>query len=114
GSVTLSPRGPDGRTFGSVEHSELNAGSVGSSSHNAAQGIDLTHHGTLGNPANGRIAGHLSDGLEILGEKEGARPAARGQCGGLGSCVAASDHHDIVMVHGLASSSEPAPNYRAG
>jgi hypothetical protein len=77
----------------------LNAGSVGGSSHDSAQGIDLPDHRTLGNAAYGGIAGHLADGLEILGEKEGARPAARGQCGGLGSCVATPDHHHVVVVH---------------
>jgi hypothetical protein len=54
----------------------LNAGSVSGSSHDSAQGIDLSDQRTLGNPANGGIAGHLADSLEILGKKESASPTA--------------------------------------
>jgi len=56
----------------------LDAGAVGGSSHYSAQRIDLTDHRTLGNAADRGVAGHLADGFEILGEKDGARPTACG------------------------------------
>ena len=63
GERTLGP-------FARIEHAELNARGVGVQPHHAAQRIDLPNHLALRLPADGRIAGHLPDGIEILREHQ--------------------------------------------
>jgi hypothetical protein len=75
----------------------LNAGGVGGSPHDAAECIYLAHHGALGNPAYGGIAGHLTDCLEILRKQECSRAAPPGECCGLRTGVSAADDDDVVI-----------------
>jgi hypothetical protein len=50
---------------------------------------------TLADPADGRIAGHLTQGFNIMREQQGLLPHARGGERGLGPGVSATDHYDI-------------------
>jgi hypothetical protein len=97
--VTLRAGRPHRRALGSVQHSKLDAGLIGCAAHDAAQCVHLAYNCALRNPADSGIAGHLADGLEILGEEEGAGAAARGESCSLGSGVAAADHDHIVSIH---------------
>ena len=62
---TITVNGPDGRTVARVEHSELNARVVGVDAHLAAQRVNLPNHMPLADTSDGRVAGHLPDGVEI-------------------------------------------------
>ncbi len=53
------------RALAAVEHAELDAGRVGDPAHQAVQRVDLAHQMALAEAADGRIAGHLADGLEV-------------------------------------------------
>jgi hypothetical protein len=96
--VALGTRRPDRRPLGPVEHAELQPSSVGGSSHDPAQRVDLAYDGALGDPADRGIARHLSDGLEILRDQEGRCAGARGERRGFGSGVPSSDHDDMVSL----------------
>jgi hypothetical protein len=72
---------------------------VGGPSHDSAERIHLAHHGSFGNPANGWIARHLPDGLEILGQQEGVRASPGRERRGFGAGMAAAYDDDIVSFH---------------
>jgi len=94
-SITLGSRRPDGGALGSVEHSELNPSPIGRATHDAAECVHFAHDGTLGNPADGRIARHLANGLEVLGDEQRARAESSGKRRRFCSGVATADHDYI-------------------
>jgi hypothetical protein len=97
-SVSLSPRSPDGRTLFGVKNTELDTGSVNVSSHFAAQGIYFAHQVTLGKATDRRVAGHLSDGIQVERQQQGTTPHAGGRQGSLASGMTSTDHDDIVIT----------------
>ena len=69
--VTLGAWGPYGRTSGGVEQAELDADGVGDFPHDAAQGIDFADQVSLGDAADGWVAGHLSNEIDVQGIERG-------------------------------------------
>ena len=66
--VALRTRGSNTRTLSDVEHPELNCGGVRVQRHDPAERIDLADHLSLRLSADRRVAGHLPNGVKILGE----------------------------------------------
>jgi hypothetical protein len=66
--------------------------------HYATQRIHLSHNSALCDPPDGRIAGHLADGFEILGKQESLGAATGGKGSGFGSSVTATDDDDVEAV----------------
>jgi hypothetical protein len=77
-AIALRTGRPYRRTFGAVQHPELYAGLVGGPAHHTTKSIYLSHNGPLGDPTDGRIAGHLAYRLEVLGQQESPRTTAPG------------------------------------
>jgi hypothetical protein len=63
--VGLGAGAVHGRSLAAVEHAKLNAGGVDRAAYRAAQGIDFADDLPLGHAADGRIATHLRDRIEI-------------------------------------------------
>src|SRR5207247_2670743 len=72
-AIALGSRRPDGGTLRPIEHAELDRGAIGRPPHDAAEGIDLAHHRALRDPADGGIAGQVTDGVEVGGKEEELR-----------------------------------------
>ena len=95
-AVGLGAGGAYRRPLAGVEDAPLDTGGVRGPGHEAAQGVDLPHQVALADAADGRVAGHLAQGLDVLGQEQGAGPAAcRGQ-GRLAPGVTAA-HHDHLI-----------------
>ena len=47
----------------------MNAGAIGGARHNPAEGVDFLDQMALADTTNGWIAGHLADGLDVLGKQ---------------------------------------------
>jgi hypothetical protein len=77
-AIALRTGRPYRRTFGAVQHPELYAGLVGGPAHHTTESIYLSHNGPLGDPTDGRIAGHLAYRLEVLGQQESTRTTTPG------------------------------------
>src|SRR2546422_10479410 len=73
---SLRPGRPDGGALGAIEHAELDRRAIGRPPHDTAEGVDLADHGALRDPADGGIAGHLTDGVEVGGKDENLRAPA--------------------------------------
>ncbi len=96
-AVALRARRPDGGPLAPVQHAELERREIGRASHDAAERVDLAHHGALGDAANGRIARHLPDRLKRARHERGTRTPARGGHGGLDARVSRPDHEDVEL-----------------
>ena len=79
------------RAFAAVQHAELDAGGIGHLAHQAVEGVDLADQMPLAEPANGRIAGHLADRGEAVGDQRRARTHASRRGRRLAAGMAAAD-----------------------
>jgi hypothetical protein len=73
----------------------MNASRIGSPTHQSIKRIYLAHQMTLADAANGRVAGHLANCVEPMGQQQRLRahPSCRRCC--LASGMPAADHHNI-------------------
>ena len=71
---------------------------VGDLAHQAVEGVDLADQMPLAEPADGRIAGHLADGGEAVGDQRRARAHAGRSRRSLAAGMAAADHDHVVGV----------------
>ena len=65
-TVCLGARGPNRGALAGIENPELDTGVIGGNGHDAAQRIDFLDEMPLANAANGRVAGHLTQGVKIV------------------------------------------------
>ena len=99
-AVGLGARPLHRGALGTIEQAELDAGGVGHPAHQAVQRIDLAHQMALAEPADGRVARHLADGGELVGDQRRARAHAGSGSGGLAAGMAAAHHDDVEEVLG--------------
>ncbi len=97
-AVGLGARALHGRALGLVEHPELNAGGVSHAAHEPVERIDLAHQMALAEAADGRVAGHLTDRVEAVGEKRGPGAEARGRRCSLAAGVPAADDDHVETL----------------
>ena len=106
-AVGLRAGGSHCRALAGVERAELDARLVGGDCHRAAESVDFAHQVALADAADGRVAGHLAERFQGVGEQQRARAGAGGRQRGLGAGLAAT-HHDHVesvwKVHQLGFS----------
>ena len=97
-AVGLGARTPNGRALAAVQHAELDAGPVDRPSHHAVERIDLADEVPLGEATDRRVARHLADRLDAMGEQHGPRaePSRRGRR--LATGMPAAYHHDIEAL----------------
>ena len=95
--VRLCARTPDGRTFGTVENSELQTGRVDCRAHFAAESVDLFDEVPLGSAANRRIAGHLTDAVQTHRKQTCLAAHARTCQSSLNSGVTTTDDDNFIF-----------------
>ena len=104
--VGLRPRAMHGRAFATIEQAKLDARRVDRLAHDAAERIHLANDLPLGNTPDGRIATHLSHGVEIGGQQTAAGTESRCRQRRFGPGVPRTDDQHIVLVmgscHGIA------------
>jgi hypothetical protein len=77
----------------------LDAGQIGGAAHHSAERVDLPDDRPLGDSADCRVARHLSDRLEILGQQERSSTATGGKGSRFRPRVTSTDDDDIVAFH---------------
>ena len=93
--VGLGSGRADRGSLARVEDPELDAGTVDGPRHRATQGVDLAHEVPLADTAEGRVAAHLAEGLDALGQQQSLAAHAGGRQCGLGAGMAATHHNDL-------------------
>src|SRR5262249_61209326 len=101
-AIALGARPPHRRPARPVENPELNAGAVGETPHQTAQGVDLANELPLRQASDCRIAGHAADRVEGSGQERRMPPHARGRGGGLDAGMSSPDHENVEF-HSLCS-----------
>ena len=84
------------RPLAGVQRAELDTAMIRRRRHDAAECVDLPDQMPFADTADSRIAAHLAEGLDTLGEQQGARAGASRGEGRLGTGVAATDDDDVV------------------
>ena len=101
-AVDLRPGGPHCRTLAGVEDAELYSAPVRGGAHDPAQGVYLLHQVAFADTADGRVARHLPQGIDAVGQQQGTRAQARRGQGSLGPGVAAADDNHLVLLFTVA------------
>src|SRR5690606_20449061 len=70
-TVGLGTRGAHSRTLAGIEHTELDAGLVGGPRHGAAERVDFLDEMRLADATDGRVAGHLPQGFDVVADQQG-------------------------------------------
>ncbi len=68
-AASLAAGGPHCRALAGVERAELDTGMIRCMRHEHAQGIDLADQMILAAAADGRVAAHLPQGFQVVGEQ---------------------------------------------
>jgi hypothetical protein len=76
----------------------MDPGGIRRASHQSIQGVNLAHQMALTDPANRRVAGHLPNRPNPMGQQQRARANPSGCRGRLASRMTAADNNDIVLV----------------
>ena len=96
--VHLGPEGVDRGALARVQHAHLDQGVVGGQAHLPAHGVQLPDQVALAGTADGGVAGHHADAVQVQGEQSRleAHPH-RGQ-GRLAAPVPGADHHAVEAL----------------
>ena len=94
--VRLGSRGAHGRPLAGIENAELNSGSINVLGHFATQGIDLLDQMALGQSADGRIAGHKRNGVQIDRQHQRTATHASSRQGRFATGMAGADNDYVI------------------
>ena len=94
-AVCLCAKGMYGGSFAAVEHPILNAAGIGGFCHLSAERIEFTHQMPFAGAADGRVAGHIADGIQIDGKNNGAKTEPCGSQRRFNSGMTGADHGNI-------------------
>ena len=95
-AVRLRAQRPHGGALAAVQKAILDAGAVGGLCHLAAERVQLAHKMALTRAADGGIAGHIADRVQIDRKHDGLQPHPRAGQSGLDPGVARADHGHVV------------------
>jgi hypothetical protein len=84
--------------FSAVEQAELDSRAIDRLAHQSTEGIDLSDDLTLGNPADGRVATHLSDRIEVPCKECDACAEPSGRSSSLGPGMPGADNDHVIFV----------------
>ena len=76
----------------------MNAALIGGQGHGAAHGIDLLDQMALADAADGRVAAHLTERLDVVRQQQSLATHAGAGQGGLGASMATANHDDVKLL----------------
>ena len=97
-AVGLRAGRADRRPLAGIEDAELDAGFVGGNGHGAAQRIHFLDQVPLADAADGRVAGHLAQRFDVVGEQQRGAAHPGGRQRGLGAGMAATDDDHLETL----------------
>ena len=95
--VALSTGTPHGRAARCIQQTELDADSIGNFAHDAAERVDFAHQVSFGHAADGWIAAHLCNQVEVHGDDRGLESHARRRHCRFAASVSCAHNHYIVL-----------------
>ena len=98
-TVSLRPRALNSWPLAAIQKTELDAGFIRDTPHNAVQRVNLAHQMPLTQTTDSRIAGHHPDPVARHRDQSSIRAHTRGCVGRFGSGMAATDNYHVKMFH---------------
>src|SRR5208283_3404383 len=95
--VALGARRPDSGATRSIEQSKLDSDRVRDLAHYPAQGVDFADQVSFSDAANGGVARHLRDQIDVEGIESRLEARAGGGHRGLAPGMAGADHYHVEM-----------------
>ena len=114
--IALGAGRPDRGAARGIEKAELDADGVGDLAHDAAKGVDFADEVSFGDTADGRVAGHLGDQVDVEGVEGGSKSHARRGHGSFASGVTGAHDNNIELfgeLHGSLRRSKIHPQRSA-
>ena len=110
-TIGLRTRRTDCGTLGGIQDAKLDPRLVRGDRHGSAQGVHFLDEMPLPNAPDGRVAGHLSQRFNVVGEQKSPTARPRGRKRGLGPGMAAADHDHIELgkLHRFGHENRPKP-----
>jgi hypothetical protein len=96
-SVSLRPRSPHGRAFFPIQHTELDAALVGSTTHEAVKGVNFPDQMALAQSAYRGVAGHDANSVPTMRHQCSLGAKSRGSRRGFGSGMAAAYYNYVEI-----------------
>ena len=97
-AVGLGPGRTHCGALAGVENPELDAALVGGQRHGTAHGVDLLDQMPLADAADRRVAAHLAQRLNVVGEQQSLAAHAGRSQGGFGARMAPANHDDVKFL----------------
>ena len=107
--IGLGAGSPHRGALAAVQGAELDAGVIGAARHDAAECVDLADQVALADAADRRVAAHLPERVDAVGEQQRAGAPAGGRQGGFGAGMAAADDDHVENLrksHGIQAASK--------
>ena len=111
--VCLRAQGMHGRALAGIEHAALNERVVDGAAHFAAERVHLAHQMALGRPADGGVAGHERDGVQIERQQQRGHAHARSGQRRLAARMPRADDAKIVLQEDSSQMLRRLGGYRA-
>jgi hypothetical protein len=96
-TVSLSAWALDGGAFAAVKEAELNASSVGCTTHKTVKRINFAHQMPFTQTANGGVTGHDANSFGLMCHQRGSRTRTGSSGSGLCACMPASNNDDVEI-----------------
>ncbi len=96
--IALGARRPDGWPAAGIQQAKLNPDGVRHLAHYAAHGVDFAHQMALGDSADGGVARHLGDQIQVHRDHRGLQAQARAGSRGFTARVSGADYNHVVTI----------------
>lgn len=106
-AVCLGPERMDRWAFSPVQHPVLNAAGVRRPAHFAAQCVQLPDQMTLSRAANGGVAGHVANGVQIDGKNDSVHPQPRRRQGRFNSSMPGAYDSYVISASTITQVNSP-------
>ena len=107
-AVGLGAGGAHRGALARVQGAEMDAGIIGGARHHPPKRIDFLYQMPLADPPDRGITRHLTQGLDVVRQQQGAHARTRRRQCGLGTGMAATHHDDVkavLIIHSRLSGS---------
>jgi hypothetical protein len=94
----LGPRCTDSGAFRTVQNTKLNATFIRGQGHGTPQGVNFFDQVAFADTTNGRVAAHLTQGLDVVGQQKRFATHARRRQRSLGPCMATANNDHIKFL----------------
>jgi hypothetical protein len=92
----LGARALDGWSLPPIQESELNAGKIGNTPHDAVKSVNLPHEVAFAQTANSRVTGHHTNAFAFQRDQSGVHTHPSRHMSSFGAGVTTADYNNVI------------------